>query len=78
MIFKDIVESVMLEYELVRDIACNRCFRRLCGLFRLATCNLLTLEHSDRAVCRPVVSDWKLVVSKSELTIDDVSNNRGR
>lgn len=50
-----------------------RCFRRLWGLLRPATCNRLTLEHSDSAVWRPVVSDWKLVVSMSELTMEAVS-----
>lgn len=69
--FNDIVESVMLEYELVRDIAWGRCLRLLCGLFRLATWSLLTLEHSLSAVCLPVVSDAKLVVSTSELMTDD-------
>lgn len=76
--FSDIVESVIEEYELVLDMACSLCFLLLCGLFLPATCNLLTLEHSERAVCLPVVSDWKLVVSKSELTIDAVSYSLGR
>lgn len=69
--FRDIVESVIDEYELVRDIACGRCLRLLCGRFLLATCNLLTLEHSLNAVCRPVVSEAKLVLSTSELRTDD-------
>jgi hypothetical protein len=37
MMFKDMVESVMLEYDDILDMAWRRCFRRRWGRFRPAT-----------------------------------------